>query len=272
VGFLEPAQPWPFPPHFIGAAATASVKSQQITGALRSCWDIIRVLVHFPGCFPIRGGTARIMDGADVWRKGMFGFDGRLMPCTGRCRGVRSIVPGTGDVETSSGSSPSGAPALGFFSPLGPSGCSRRSGCGDCFQEQIAATSSFLSLNSSASVRARFGENMLLPWDAGTAPAAWCVIPSLYPWPWQGLKALFPWVPLAFEAGDACPARTALCRLRWHLHGTLHVAAKPSSSCCWVVSSLCHSRVRLLEACLLGVAFLGQRASHFVPFGGMANG
>lgn len=56
-----------------------------ITRALGSYWDIIRVLVHFPGCFPVRGGTAGIMDGADVCREGSFSLHGWLMPCTGQC-------------------------------------------------------------------------------------------------------------------------------------------------------------------------------------------
>ena len=115
---MEHAQPWPFPPRFVSPAATASIKSQQIARALGSYWDIIRVLVCFSGCFPIRGGTARIMDGADVWRKGMFGLHGQLMPCTDRCWGVKSVIPGMGDGETSLGSSSSSAPAPDCSSPL----------------------------------------------------------------------------------------------------------------------------------------------------------
>lgn len=73
-----------------------------ITRALGSYWDIIRVLVHFPGCFPIRGGTAGIMDGADVWREGTFGLHGWLMSCTVQCwGGVKSVIPGMRDEETS---------------------------------------------------------------------------------------------------------------------------------------------------------------------------
>lgn len=83
MGFLEHTHPRPFPPRCTSPVVTASVKSQQITRALGSYWDIIRALVHFSGCFPIRGGTVGIMDGADVWRKGTFGLHGWLMPCTG---------------------------------------------------------------------------------------------------------------------------------------------------------------------------------------------
>lgn len=50
------------------------------------------------------------------------------------------------------------------------------------------------------------------------------------------------------------------------------MAAKPTLNCCRVVSLPCNSCVYLLGAFLLGTAFLGQKASHFVPFGGMANG
>lgn len=79
-------------------------------------------------------------------------------------------------------------------------------------------------------------------------------------------------VLLAFEPGSACLARTALGCLHQHLHRTLHVATKPSSSCCRVVFLPRNSRVRLLGAFLLRTAFLGQTISHFVPFSGMANG
>lgn len=50
------------------------------------------------------------------------------------------------------------------------------------------------------------------------------------------------------------------------------MAAKPTLNCCRVVSLPCNSCVYLLGAFLRGTAFLGQKASHFVPFGGMANG
>lgn len=79
-------------------------------------------------------------------------------------------------------------------------------------------------------------------------------------------------VLLAFEPGSACLAGTALGCLHQHLHCTLHVATKPSSSCCQVVFLPRNSRVRLLGAFLLRTAFLGQKVSHFVPFSGMANG
>lgn len=85
-------------------------------------------------------------------------------------------------------------------------------------------------------------------------------------------KCFSPWVPLAFEPRGAGPARMALYCLHQHLHRTLHVAAKPSSSCCRVVSLPHNSYVCLLGACPLGTVFLGQKASHFVPFSGTANG
>lgn len=159
-GFLEHAQPWPFPPCFISPAATTSIKSQQITGALGSYWDIIRVLVHFSGCFPIRGGTARIMDGADVWRKGVFGLLGQLMPFAGQCRGAKSVILGMGDGETSSGSSPSGAPAPDCSSLLGPNACPEGEVARSAPKEQLTAMSLLLSLNSSASAGARWEQQV----------------------------------------------------------------------------------------------------------------
>lgn len=154
-GFLEHSQPWPFPPRFISPTATAWIKSQQITGALESYWDIIRVLVRFSGCFPIRGGTARIMDGADVWRKGMFGLHGQLMPCTGRCWGVKSVVPGMEDGETSSGPSAPDCSSL-----LGLNGSSRGRGCRESSREQLTAMNLLLSLNSSVSAGARWKQQI----------------------------------------------------------------------------------------------------------------
>lgn len=65
-----------------------------------------------------------------------------------------------GDGETSSGSSPSGAPAPDCFSPMGLNGCSQRRGCGECSWEQLTAMNSLLSLNSSASAGARWEQQV----------------------------------------------------------------------------------------------------------------
>lgn len=108
VGFWSMPSLGPFLPVLSALLPLHRYSHSRSPGRWGATWDIIRVVVHFSGCFPIRGGTVRIMDGADVWRKGMFGLHGQLMPSTGQCWGVKSVIPGMGDGETSSGSSPVG--------------------------------------------------------------------------------------------------------------------------------------------------------------------
>lgn len=80
--------------------------------------------------------------------------------------------------------------------------------------------------------------------------------------PGHGRCSFLPQVPLAFEPISACPARTALCCLRRCLHCTL-----PSSCCCRVISLY----VLVGSFSSWNCPIFDQKASHFVPFCGIAN-
>lgn len=143
---------------------------------------------------------------------------------------------------------------------------------GAAHSRELAPLSELLCKCRSQMGAAGLGRKRCSPGTWGRLRQPAVLFPAFVPGRGRCSKRFSPQVPLAFEPRGACLARTALLCLHWHLHCTLHVAAKPSSSCCQAVSLPRNSRVRLLGAFLLGTAFLGQKASHFVPFGGMANG
>lgn len=84
----------------------------------------------------------------------MFGLHGTLMPRTGRCWGVKSVIPGMGNGGTSSVHQPQIAP-LRWGRTAAPEGdCRERS------WEQLTAVNSLLSLNSTASAGARWEQQV----------------------------------------------------------------------------------------------------------------